>query len=144
MARPLHSRQRGYASKLDQDPAFLQQMTEPGLRQADEFLTAQDFENAWHTGDADAVLGYFADDCRIRAAAPFRQLEPTTDAAAIRSLVTDRLTAGIEVNFNRIQLAGEMVTWKVRTTSSDGGAQINGTATAAFRDGKVVDFVLGP
>ena len=87
MARPPHSQQRGYASKLNRDPAFLQELITLGLRQADEFLTAQGFENAWHSGDAEAVLAYFADNCLVRADPPFRPLAPTTDPGAVRALV---------------------------------------------------------
>jgi len=144
MARPPHSQQRGYASKLNRDPAFLQELIDLGLRQADEFLAARGFENAWHSGDADAVLAYFAEDCLVKVAAPFRPLAATTDGDAVRALVTDRLTTQIEVNFNRLQLARETVTWKVRATSPDDGSQIDGTATVMFRGGKLVSFILGP
>ena len=144
MARPPHSQQRGYASKLNRDPAFLQELIDLGLRQADEFLAARGFENAWHSGDADAVLAYFAEDCLVKVAAPFRPLAATTDGDSVRALVTDRLTTQIEVNFNRLQLARETVTWKVRATSPDDGSQIDGTATVMFRGGKLVSFILGP
>jgi NTE family protein len=144
MARPAHSQQRGYASKLNRDPEFLQELIDLGLRQADEFLAAQGFETAWHSGDADAVLAYFAEDCEFSATAPLRHQDPTSDAAAIRALVTERLTTRIEINFNRLQLARETVTWKVRTASPDSGSQIDGTAAVMFSNGKVVSFVLGP
>ena len=40
--------------------------------------------------------------------------------------------------------ARETVTWKVRTTSPDTGAQIDGTSAVTFRGGKIVRFILGP
>ncbi len=144
MARPPDSAKRGYSSKLNRDPAFLEELIDLGVRQAEEFLIAQSFEAAWRDGDSAAMLNFFADDCAVSSTFPFLELLPTTDRAALESLVAKRLSAGIDVNSSRKQLARDQVTWRVRTTSNSTGKRIDGTAAASFVNGRVVRFTLGP
>lgn len=144
MARPPASRQRGYASKLDRSPAFLDELVELGRRQADDFLVARRFEQAWAAGDADGMLGFFADDCEVSTAAPFRTLAATRSRAAVEGLITERIRAGVRIDFSRKQIARETVRWRVRATAPDTGEVRTGLAEAAFTDGRVTRFTLGP
>lgn len=144
MERPRSSRQRGYASKLNRSPAFLDELVELGIRQAQEFLVARRFEDAWARGDAEQMLAFFADDCEVTTTAPFRQLPPTRSRAAVENLVTERIRTAVSIDFTRKQIARETVTWRVRATSPDTGEVRSGVAEATFAGDRVVRFGLGP
>ena len=50
---------------------FLRELIEQGEPQAEEFLTALAFEDAWGRRDHEAVTGFFAEDAELVSAAPF-------------------------------------------------------------------------
>jgi len=60
----------GTASKLNRDPAFLDELIAQGETRAGEFVNALLFERAWRAGDRDALAEHFADDCEIESAVP--------------------------------------------------------------------------
>ena len=144
MERPRSSRQRGYASKLNRSPAFLDELVELGMRQAEEFLLARRFEDAWARGDAEQMLEFFADDCEVSTTAPFRELAPTRSRASVEDLITARVRTNVAIDFTRKQIARETVSWRVRATSPDTGEVRSGLAEVTFAEGKVVRFALGP
>lgn len=144
MERPRSSRQRGYASKLNRSPAFLDELVALGVRQAEEFLVARRFEDAWASGDAATMLSFFADDCEVSTAAPFRTLAPTRSRAAVADLVTERIRTAVAIDFTRKQIARETVSWRVRATSPDTGEVRSGLAEVTFTGDKVTRFTLGP
>lgn len=144
MARPPASRQRGYASKLDRSPAFLDELVRLGVRQAEDFLLARRFERAWASGDTDRMLSFFAADCEVSTSAPFRTLAPTRSRAAVEDVVTERVRRAVAIDFTRKQIARETVSWRVRATSPDTGEVQSGRAEVTFTDGRVTRFTLGP
>jgi NTE family protein len=60
----------GAASKLNRDPAFLDELIAQGKTRAGEFAAALRFESAWRAGDTNALTGYFADDGKFESAPP--------------------------------------------------------------------------
>jgi len=144
MNRPPSSERLGYASKLNRDPAFLRELIEQGEEQAGEFLAALRFENAFDSGDLEAVLDCFAPDALIASSSPFRQLAPSRDPKVIRQYLSDRLAAGVVIDHNRKQIVKRNhAKWRIRSTDPAAEEKIEGMAVADFRDGKVVRFSLG-
>jgi NTE family protein len=130
-------RSLGAASKINRDPAFLDELFRHGEDCANEFLTALGFEDAWRERDPDAVLGYFSDDSELVSAAPFPPHGPSRGAAAAAGFLREHLTADIRVDLTRKQIARDRVAWTVR------GPDTCGRAEARFRDGRITSLRLG-
>lgn len=142
MNRPPASERLGYASKLNRDPRFLSSLIEQGADQAGEFLAALRFEQAWDSGDVDAVLGFFGDNAVMRAAAPFRELATTRDRTAQREFLSRSLGAGVTIDHNRKQIVKQAhAKWRVRAVIDS--RRVEGMAVADFDDGRVTRFALG-
>ena len=52
----------GCRLKLDRNPLFIRKMMRYGERRAREFFRTLAFEEAWTSGNPDAVLGYFSEE----------------------------------------------------------------------------------
>jgi NTE family protein len=142
MNRPPASERLGYASKLNRDPRFLTSLIAQGEDQAGEFLAALRFEQAWDAGDVDAILGFFADDALMRAAAPFRELATTRDRAVQREFLARSLGAGVTIDHNRKQIVKQAhAKWRVRAMID--ARRVEGMAVADFSAGRVTRFALG-
>jgi NTE family protein len=144
MVRSKQSQAWGAASKLNRDPAFLDGLIEHGKARAEQFVTALAFENAWRSGDHDRMAGFFADDAEISSSAPFPDRPTQRDKDAVRRLIDNWLAVGLRVDPTRKQIAGDSVTWRVRSSKANPGDRTVGSAQARFIDGKVVSFRLGP
>jgi len=144
MSRSPRSLMMGAASKINRDPAFLNELIGQGGDRAGDFVTALGFEQAWLDGDIEAILGYFAENAEITSEAPFRVREPSRGRAAIRAIVTEALAEVVQVNLTRRQHTGDRVRWRVRvpTVTQDGG-ELQGTAVARFDKGEITSFSLG-
>ena len=144
MVRSKQSQAWGAASKLNRDPAFLDGLIEHGKARADQFVTALDFENAWRSGDRDLMVDFFADDAEFSSTAPFAERSIQRGQDAVRLLIDTWLAAGLRVDPTRKQIAGDTVTWRVRSSQANPGERKVGSAQARFVDGRVVSFRLGP
>jgi NTE family protein len=112
------------ASKLDRDPAFIRGLIEHGRTKAEKFLASLAFEEVWRRGDAEGV--------RARVA----------EGAAVDPSLLERLTEEVTVDLTRHQVAGDVVTWKVRGRGQDRGRK--GRAEARFEDGQITELTLAP
>ena len=144
MVRSKQSQAWGAASKLNRDPAFLDGLIEHGKARADQFVTALAFENAWRSADHDAMADFFADDAEITSSAPFPERPTQRGKDAVRRLIDNWLATGLRVDPTRKQIAGDSVTWQVRSSKANPGERKVGSAQARFIDGNVVSFRLGP
>jgi NTE family protein len=139
MSRPL-----GAASKLDRSPPFIQEMMRYGEQRAEEFFGALAFEEAWVSGDPEAVLSFFAENAevRIEGTAPFSELRASYEGEEqIGDFVRERLAGDVRIDPTRKQVAGEAVIWTVRISSrlsgEADGEPAEGTAEAMFESGKI-------
>jgi NTE family protein len=141
MSRPL-----GAASKLDRSPSFIREMMHYGERRAGELFGALAFEEAWASGDPDAVLGFFSEDAEIRLPGTpmFRDGRASYKGERhVRDFVRERLAnaGGVRVDPAKKQVAGEAVTWTVRVSPPPSdeadGEPAEGTAEAIFEEGKI-------
>ena len=144
LSRSRISRSLGAVSKLNRDPEFIAELIAHGERRADEFLAALAFERAWRARDADAVMGFFADDAELLSAPPFPDEGPHRGADAIGPFVRGRLTTDIAMDTTRKLVARDRVAWTVRLCADGDAAGVRGHAAAEFRDGRITGFRLGP
>ena len=144
MVRSKQSQAWGAASKLNRDPAFLDGLIEHGKARAEQFVTALAFENAWRSADRDRMVGFFADDAEISSTAPFAERPTQRGTDAVPRLIDNWLASGLRVDPTRKQIAGDTVTWRVRSSKANPGDRKVGSAQARFVDGHVVSFRLGP
>jgi NTE family protein len=110
-----------------------------GDRQAEEFLTALAFEQAWRRRDMDALAGLLHADADLVSAAPFPEHGPVKGAqldAALREL-----SGSVRMDLTRKQLAREAAAWTV--VVDDAGTPRRGRIEAVVRDGRVVRIRLG-
>ena len=136
------SRALGTVSKLNRDPAFIRELMSSGEQQAEDFLAALAFEEAWRTRDVDAVLRFFSEDAQLVSWPPFQRREPCYGLQHIRPFVLEHLAPDVVVDLTRKQVARDEVVWTVRTRH-DAGHRLQGHAKAQFRDGKITAFRLG-
>ena len=144
MVRSKQSQAWGAASKLNRDPAFLDGLIEHGKARAEQFVTALAFEKAWRSADRDRMVGFFADDAEISSTAPFAERPTEGGTDAVPRLIDNWLASGLRVDPTRKQIAGDTVTWRVRSSKANPGERKVGSAQARFVDGHVVSFRLGP
>lgn len=141
-SRSEKSRQLGPVSKMNRDPEFLAGLISDGSATADDFVTALAFERSWRDKDADAVLGFFADECTVTSAEPFPAVTLQNDRKAVREFIADQLARDVEVDMTRRQFAGDEVRWRIRFTDDDRNHP--GQAGARFEKGRITRFALGP
>jgi NTE family protein len=140
----------GAASKLDRSPSFIRRMMSYGERRAGEFFGALAFEEAWASGDPDAVSRFFAEDAEVRVGAPFRDRPSYKGERQIRDFVQECLAEhDIRIDPTKKEVAGEAVTWTVRVSPRLSGAEqdaepAEGTAEAVFEGGKIKSLTFAP
>ncbi len=133
----------GAVSKLNRDPAFLRSLMVHGEEQAEEFLAALAFEQAWVRQDVDGVMGCFAADAELVSAAPFPEHGSYRGPAQVRGFVARHLAGEIRIDLTHKQVARERVSWTVRGSSTRPGTALDGLAEAEFEDRKVTRLSLG-
>ncbi len=139
-SRPRSSQLMGPASKLNRDARFIRSLMAQGERQAEEFLAARAFEEAWRRGDVDEVLKLFTPDVELTSAEPFR-VRPLLRGEAARDAVRE-LCKDVRMDLTHKQLTRERAIWTVRL--DDPASDARGRIEAAFEDGRVVRVQLGP
>lgn len=144
MTRSSRSLTMGAASKINRDPAFLNELIGQGGERATDFISALGFEQAWLSGDAEEIIGFFAPDAEVGSLPPFTPRDPRRGAEAVRAFVTSALSTGVLVDLTRKQLSGDRVRWRVRTPAGESGPVRVGSAAAQFSKGKIISFGLGP
>jgi NTE family protein len=133
----------GAASKLNRDPGFIRDLMAHGQAQADEFLTALEFEHAWRHQDEQAVMSFFADDVTFVSSPPFPDRDPAAGVDHLSSLVTE-LLAGIMIDTSEKQVARDRIVWTVRAESRSRAPRFEGQAEITLQAGKITTLRLGP
>jgi NTE family protein len=135
LSRSRFSHSLGTASKGNRDPRFIEDLMSHGEAQAEEFLAALAFENAWRSQDPDAVMGFFTEDAELVSSAPFSGRGPYKGRAQIRPFVTEHLAEEFRVDLTKKQVARNEVAWTVRALGGDEPAnnRVDGVAEAEFR-----------
>src|SRR5215208_930293 len=143
LSRSRFSRSLGTASKLNRDPGFIRDLMEHGEAQAEEFLAALAFEDAWKYRDADAVMGFFAEDAELVSSAPFLEAGSYKGREQIQPFVAKHMAEEVRVDLTKKQVARDGVAWTVRGLTDDGRSdRSEGTAEGEFREGKIKAFPL--
>ena len=139
LSRSRFSHSLGTASKGNRDPRFIEDLMSHGEAQAEEFLAALAFENAWRSQDPDAVMGFFTEDAELVSSAPFSGRGPYKGRAQIRPFVTEHLAEEFRVDLTKKQVARNEVAWTVRALGGDEPAnnRVEGVAMAEFRGRKI-------
>jgi NTE family protein len=132
----------GTASKLNRDPAFLNELIAEGATRAGEFVDALLFERSWRAGDLDALTRHFADDCEIESAHPFPPFPRQRGAKSVKLFVSRHLAGAVDVDLTRKQVSADRVTWQVRSKPGK-GERLRGQAEARFEAGKITSLRLG-
>ena len=144
LSRSRLPRSLGTASKLDRDPRFIQDLISHGEVQAEEFLAALAFEDAWKSHDPDAVMAFFADDATLVSSAPFPKSGRYSGRTQIRSFVTEHLAREVRVDLTSKQIAQNGVAWKVKMPAGDDPAnRARGVAEVVFRGSEIESLYLG-
>jgi NTE family protein len=132
------SRSFGPASKVNRDRRFLDGLIREGETQADAFLHALAFEQAWRRGDVDELMQHLADDATLTFAGSFLERGPAPGQLrdVVRELVRD-----VRIDVTRKQVTGDRTAWTVRT--GDGATAARSRAEAEFRDNRIVRLRLG-
>ena len=144
MNRSSRSMMMGAASKINRDPAFLNELIAQGEQRTADFITALGFERAWLAEDLDSIADHFTDATVLRSEAPFVQRGPAVGLRDARQFTADLLAAAVKVDLTRKQLAGDHVRWRVHRPAGDDGGRVVGAAELRFDKGKVASFSLGP
>src|ERR687893_1150094 len=105
LSRSRFARSLGTASKLNRDPRFIEDLMSHGEAQAEEFLAALAFEDAWRSRVPDAVMDFFADDAELVSSAPFPGRGPYRGRGQIRPFVTEHLAEEVRVDLTKKQVA---------------------------------------
>lgn len=137
------SRSLGVTSKLNRDPAFIRDLIAHGQAQADEFLTALSFEQAWRAGDPSAVMSFFADDLEFSSTQPFPDAPATRGAEHAGAFVRHHLTA-IVIDATKKQVARDRVVWTLKARSGSTRSRAEGQAEITLGAGKITSLRLGP
>lgn len=144
MSRSRFAHSLGTASKLNRDPRFIEDLMSHGEAQAEEFLAALAFEDAWRSRDPDSVMGFFTEDAELVSSAPFSECGPYKGRAQIQPFVAEHLAEEVRVDLTKKQVARDGVAWTVRAlTGEESGNQVEGVAEARFRGRKIKTLRLG-
>lgn len=127
LARPPAAGFLGAASKVNRDVAFLRELRRRGRYQADVFLAALRFEQAWSDGDVAALRDLLA-GAVITVEAPIR---PPADLPAF-------LADAVVRDDTRKELVGQDVTWRVTVQGAPG------VLTATIVGHRLLALALGP
>jgi NTE family protein len=143
ISRSRFAHSQGTASKLNRDPRFIEDLMSYGEAQAEEFLAALAFEEAWRSRDPDAVMSFFTEDAELVSSAPFSEGGPCKGRAQIRPYVAEHLAEEVRVDLTKKQVARDGVAWTVRAiTGEESANQVEGVAEAGFRGRKIKTFRL--
>jgi NTE family protein len=144
LSRSRFSRSLGTASKLNRDPRFIEDLMSHGETRAEEFLAALAFEDVWRSREADAVMGFFAEDAELVSSAPFPACGAYKGRAQISSFVTEYLTEEVRMDLTKKQVARNGVAWTVRAVTGDKPTnRVEGLVEAEFQEGKIKSLRLG-
>lgn len=110
-----------------------------GDRQAEEFLTALAFEQAWRRRDVQALAGLLDDNADLVSAAPFPEHGPARRPQL--DAVIRELSRSVSMDVTRKQVVRDAAIWTVDV--DDAGTRRRGRIEAVVRDGRVVRIRLG-
>lgn len=139
--RSTRSRRLQSISKLNRDPAFLEDLIARGLSRAEEFIGALAFESAWLERDLDRLMSQVSDDATFSSAEPFTEQE-ATGADGLRAFLDRALEREFTLDLTHKQVAGDVVTWRIRLPG-EGDRPRDGQARVVVSDGKIVNLHLG-
>jgi len=127
----------GAASKLNRDPRFIQDLMAHGEQQAEEFLAALAFEQAWLSQDVAAIMDLLTDDPELVTTPPFSPPGSYRGPGQVRQFVHEQLSHGVRLDLTHKHVARERVTWTIRARGDGQETGLHGQAEAEFRSGKV-------
>ena len=130
-------------SKLNRDPAFISDLIAHGRAQADEFLTALAFEQAWKEKNTSALLSFFDDGVELASTEPFPEAGPTRGGSDVIAFIDEYLSTAV-IDLTRKQVARDGVAWTVKTSSNDSGGRARGRAEVTLTGGRITSLKLGP
>ena len=116
MVRSKQSQAWGAASKLNRDPAFLDGLIEHGKARAGPVRHRAGLRERLARWGSRPMVGFFADDAEISSTAPFAERPSRRGMDVVRGVIDDWLAAGLRVDPTRKQIAGDTVTWRVRSS----------------------------
>jgi hypothetical protein len=102
---------------------------------------ARRFNDAWNSGDIDAVMAFFADDATVRIVPPPAPPDPEryTGQAEIRGWVSRTLELPFRVETRNYRALDDIVTWDARFPH-EGRDAPEDVAEAVIVDGRIKDF----
>jgi NTE family protein len=90
------------------------------------------------------VANFFAEDAELVSSTPFPGRGAYKGRARIRSFVTEYLAEELRMDLTSKQVAGNGVSWAVRTVTADEPAnRVEGLVEAQFLEGKIKVLRLG-
>ena len=89
------------------------------------------------------MLSFFADDVEPMSTEPFPRAGPTRGVAHVRAFIDAQVSSAV-VDLTRKQVAGDRVTWTVKTSATSSGERRRGRAEVALAAGRITSLKLGP
>ena len=117
-------------SKVDRDPGLIGELIAHGREQADEFLIALGLEQAWRSRDLGAMLELCGDDVELVSTAPFAVAGPVCGREPLAAFLAEHLGT-LQLDLTRKQVAGDRVTWSVKTKVAGVGASARSQSAMA-------------
>lgn len=138
MSRTESSIEWGYTSKLNRDPAFIQELMDLGVTQAERMIQALAFEQAWDDDDEDLwdLVDRFAPEVEVSSSHPLAPLEPTNDRERIHTFLKE---FGFRVETARKRVCEANVRWTIRSLKDP---RIRARVEVSFLDHQVTRFTV--
>lgn len=114
-----------------------------GRSQAEEFLTALAFEQAWRERNTQALLSFFADDAELMSSEPFPEAGPTRGIGHLSAFIDEHPSSAV-IDLTRKQVAQDGITWTMKTSAESPGARRRGRAEITLSAGRITSLTLGP
>lgn len=138
MQRTPATRSWGYASKLNRDPAFINELMEQGRRQAQEHVDAVAFERAWGDDGREpgALLDRFRPGALVSSTHPLAPLDPTDDHERIQGFFDEY---ALEVETSRARVCQDGARWTVHSAKH---RSISARVRASFAEGQIARLTV--
>ncbi len=138
MRRTDATRAWGHASKLNRDPAFIDELMELGRHQAQDQVDAMALERAWGDEDREpgSLMGRFRPGAVVSSTHPLAPLEATADPERIRGFLDE---FGLRVETSRARVCEDGARWTVHSVSD---RRISARVRAFFDEGRIARMTV--